>query len=104
MKNKDLVQKHKEADKNEASSNADIAVCCFDLEEVDYQTDHDGPVYKVDLFQMLRCKNPTLLQSISVSYVMTVYQFQGQSKKISNDQELIQSDPTSCPQNQKGNN
>ena len=26
-----------------------------------------------------------------------------QSKKISNDQELIQSDPTSCPQNQKGN-
>ena len=26
------------------------------------------------------------------------------SKKMSNDQELIQSDPTSCPQNQKGNN
>ena len=26
------------------------------------------------------------------------------SKTISNDQELIQSDPTSCPQNQKGNN
>ena len=26
------------------------------------------------------------------------------SKKISNDQELIQSDPTSCPRNQKGNN
>ena len=26
------------------------------------------------------------------------------SKKISNDQELIQSDPTFCPQNQKGNN
>ena len=25
-------------------------------------------------------------------------------KTISNDQELIQSDPTSCPQNQKGNN
>ena len=25
------------------------------------------------------------------------------SKKISNDQELIQSDPTSCPQNKKGN-
>ena len=25
-------------------------------------------------------------------------------KKISNDQELIQSNPTSCPQNQKGNN
>ena len=27
-----------------------------------------------------------------------------QSKKISNDQELIQTDPTSCPQNQKANN
>ena len=27
-----------------------------------------------------------------------------QSKKISNDQELKQSDPISCPQNQKGNN
>ena len=27
-----------------------------------------------------------------------------QSKKMSNDQELIQSDPTSGPQNQKGNN
>ena len=26
------------------------------------------------------------------------------SKKISNDQELIRSDPTSCPQNQKANN
>ena len=26
------------------------------------------------------------------------------SKKINNDQELIQSDPISCPQNQKGNN
>ena len=30
--------------------------------------------------------------------------FSMQSKKISNDQELIQSDPISCPQNQKGNN
>ena len=27
-----------------------------------------------------------------------------ESKKISNDQELIQSDPTSCLKNQKGNN
>ena len=27
-----------------------------------------------------------------------------ESKRISNDQELIQSDPTTCPQNQKGNN
>ena len=35
---------------------------------------------------------------------MTTVKFYKQSKKISNDQELIQSDPTSCPQNQKGNN
>ena len=28
----------------------------------------------------------------------------GVKKKISNDQEMIQSDPISCPQNQKGNN
>ena len=28
----------------------------------------------------------------------------GKSKKISNEQELTQSDPTSSPQNQKGNN
>ena len=27
-----------------------------------------------------------------------------ENKKINNDQELVQSDPTSCPQNQKGNN
>ena len=30
--------------------------------------------------------------------------YTNRSKKISNDQELIQSDPISCPQNQKGNN
>ena len=33
-----------------------------------------------------------------------VYIFPIIRKKISNDQELIQSDPTPCPQNQKGNN
>ena len=33
-----------------------------------------------------------------------IFKLTRQSKKISNDQELIQSDPTSCPQNQKGNN
>ena len=32
------------------------------------------------------------------------WNFHAKCKKISNDQELIQSDPTSCPQNQKGNN
>ena len=38
------------------------------------------------------CTETSFVQSSSVS------------KKISNDQELIQSDPISCPQNQKGNN
>ena len=33
-----------------------------------------------------------------------VFEKKVQSKKISNDQELIQSDSTFCPQNQKGNN
>ena len=32
------------------------------------------------------------------------FQIYLESKKISNDQELIQSDPTSCPQKQNGNN
>ena len=36
--------------------------------------------------------------------VITGVSSYAQSKKISNDQELIQSDPISCPQNQKGNN
>ena len=33
-----------------------------------------------------------------------ILSYRNESKKISNDQELIQSDPISCPQNQKGNN
>ena len=36
--------------------------------------------------------------------IITIRQVQEEIKMISNDQELIQSDPTSCPQNQKGNN
>ena len=38
-----------------------------------------------------------------IGQMSMVMVFKLQSKKISNDQELIQSDPTSCPQNQKGN-
>ena len=40
----------------------------------------------------------------SLGYITLSIGYNIQSKKISNDQELIQSDPTSCPQNQKGNN
>ena len=39
----------------------------------------------------------------SIHFYIALKKF-AQSKKISNDQEQIQSDPTSCPQNQKGNN
>ena len=38
------------------------------------------------------------------AHVLLITMSLKQSKKISNDQELIKSDPTSCPQNQKGNN
>ena len=41
---------------------------------------------------------------MALSLLRRVKQKQVESKKISNDQELTQSDPTSCPQNQKGNN
>ena len=41
---------------------------------------------------------------ISMSLASVVTTSELQSKKIRDDQELIQSDPTSCPQNQKGNN
>ena len=45
-----------------------------------------------------------------ISYVLenhtktqwTNHRHDTRSKKIGNDQELIQSDPISCPQNQKG--
>ena len=40
----------------------------------------------------------------SDNYDIGVFVLVLESKKISNDQELIQSDTTSCPINQKGNN
>ena len=47
-----------------------------------------------------------VLESVNILYVMAYWDLVmfKESKKISNDQELIQSDPTYCPQNQKGNN
>ena len=43
---------------------------------------------------------PTLPYPKEIPYPINCWE----SKKVSNDQELIQSDPISCPQNQKGNN
>ena len=45
-----------------------------------------------------------LVGSGATNKVLPLREDDMESKKISNDQELIQSDPTSCPQNQKGNN
>ena len=42
--------------------------------------------------------------TLCMANVMILPQAVPQSKKISNDQELIQSDPLSCPQNQNRNN
>ena len=50
-------------------------------------------------------ENATLAHFMKKSmHLMTGFLSDYQSKKISNYQELIQSDPISCPQNQKGNN
>ena len=37
-------------------------------------------------------------------YYIFMARAETENNKISNDQELIQSDPIFCPQNQKGNN
>ena len=53
----------------------------------------------------LKTMRPTKLNldiHIGNGFIYCVYETQ--SKNISNDQEPLQSDPTSCPQNQKGNN
>ena len=50
-------------------------------------------------------RSAPFMNDIAVSKDRVIKLLKGlKSKKISNDQELIQSDPTSCPQNQKGNN
>ena len=53
---------------------------------------------KLPYFGHISSKGPTLDFGL---YALLLFI---ESKKISNDQELIQSDPISCPQNQKGNN
>ena len=63
-------------------------------------------------FQPVKCNMMQLtrkrIKKIHASYTLEGTDIENvesiKSKKISNDQELIQSDPISCPQNQKGNN
>ena len=56
----------------------------------------------LSLFHRCELEHQSSHLSVIVSFVEIGRKIQ--SKKISNDQELIQSDPISCPQNQKGNN
>ena len=49
-------------------------------------------------------KSSRLLRTFMYTIHRTQQMNSIKSKKISNDQELIPSDPISCPQNQKGNN
>ena len=57
-----------------------------------------SPFLELRPFEQIRMK------SDACHIIWTMHGRVMKSKKISNDQELIQSDPTSCPQNQKGNN
>ena len=61
------------------------------------------------LFPITKMVELLLLSHGHVCNIMCIKRFARleiakQSKKISNDHELIQSDPISCSQNQKGNN
>ena len=56
-------------------------------------------------YNLFRMNNSFEVFTESQKVVKTFVNFETiESKKISNDQELIQSDPISCPQNQKENN
>ena len=59
--------------------------------------DSDQPGHPPSLIRVFAVR---MKKAWALSYPLSVQR----SKKISNDQELIQSDLTSCPQNQKGNN
>ena len=62
--------------------------------------------YVIDLENLIILLNigQSILHSRQVPSIDFCYAGEGvESKKISNDQELIQSDPTPCPQNQKRN-
>ena len=61
-----------------------------------------GVFHSLIVKKILHTNFGTSLSDADVSLTIKTSIFQ--SKKISNDQELIQSDPTSFPQNQKVNN
>ena len=54
---------------------------------------------------LLRSSLPASSMTVTISFSLIIsLALHLKSKKISNDQEPTQSDPISCPQNQKGNN
>ena len=64
----------------------------------------DGIEYsEKEIDEMTRQEKTKLVQKDPVT-CSRYFEHRVQSKKISNGQELMQLDPTSCPQNQKGNN
>ena len=63
-----------------------------------------GPVLFLIFMNDLLLNIDNVLTDLYADDTTLYYIDKSQSKKISNDQELIQSDPISCPQNQKGNN
>ena len=71
-----------------------------------YRTGYEGEcTYRIRSdFSMVSALYIYVLRKVGISTILELSCAKWESKKISNDQELIQSDPISCPQNQKGNN
>ena len=66
-----------------------------------------GIVYLILFHRFLAYAKGTVrhrIDSVNVRNAKNASMLHAQGKKINNDQELKQSDPISCPQNQKENN
>ena len=72
-----------------------MCVCTFAV-DIYKQCNINKIYHRISFNPKFNISNNTLLNLTSLLDL--------KGKKISNDQELIQSDPISCPQNQKGNN
>ena len=80
--------------------------CTFDVSTENDVREVHASNYNVPTFDIELKPHPDHLSyfDLSSNRIEIVGPNVFRSKEISNDQELIQSDPTSCPQNQKGNN
>ena len=59
---------------------------------------------KKDSFSLFNTMYDMPCEKLHIKLLKYLLAVNRKSKKVSNDQEPIQSDPRSCPQNQKGNN